>query len=43
MRNQPHLRQQMGDMGRKHIKKHYSLQQNVPLLAEILQNVAQDR
>lgn len=43
MRDQPHLRKKMGDAGRNRIKKHYSLQQNTPKLAQILHDIASHR
>ena len=43
MRDHPQMRQMMGSKGRNRIKEHYSLQQNVPLLAEILYDVVQSR
>ncbi len=39
MRDRPHLRQQLGNAGGKHIREHYSLDQYVPQLAEILYDV----
>lgn len=39
MRDQPDLRQKMGDAGRHRIKRHYSLQQNLPQLSAILHDI----
>ncbi|MCI5117033.1 MAG: glycosyltransferase [Candidatus Electrothrix sp. LOE1_4_5] len=39
MRDQPDLRQKMGNAGRHRIKRHYSLQQNLPQLSAILHDI----
>ncbi|MCI5149704.1 MAG: glycosyltransferase [Candidatus Electrothrix sp. MAN1_4] len=41
MRDQPRSRQKMGNAGRKHIKKYYSLKQNISQLTEIFYGVVQ--
>ncbi|CAK8723084.1 D-inositol-3-phosphate glycosyltransferase [Candidatus Electrothrix aarhusensis] len=40
MRDQPLLRQRLGTVGRNRIKENYSLQRNIPLLAEILYDIS---
>lgn len=40
MRDQPQERKQMGCEGRNRIIEYYSLQHNIPLLAQILHDVA---
>lgn len=42
MRDQPDLRQKMGNASRNRIKRHYSLQQSISQFAKILHEVTQD-
>ncbi len=43
LRDRPELRRSMGRAGRRRIEESYSLERNLPLLAEAIRNVAQRR
>jgi glycosyltransferase involved in cell wall biosynthesis len=40
LRDQPELRWQMGSAGRLRIEEHYSLRRNLPIMAQVIRNVA---